>query len=35
MGSQLVSLTGKFVDDYRILTNSVQEAVRTMRRDAA
>lgn len=35
MGSQLVSLTGKFVDDYRILTNSVQEAVRTTRRDAA
>jgi hypothetical protein len=33
MGTQLVSLTGKFVDDYRILTSSVQEAVRAMRRD--
>jgi aminopeptidase N len=35
LGSQLVSLTGKFVEDYRVLTGSVQEAVRAMRREAA
>lgn len=32
MGSQLVSLTGKFVDDYRELTNRISDAVRSMER---
>jgi len=35
LGSQLVSLTGKFVEDYAILTNRMREAVSATRRDAA
>lgn len=32
LGSQLVSLTGKFVDDYRILVGAMQEAVNSAQR---
>jgi hypothetical protein len=32
MGTNLVSLTGKFVDDYRLVTNSLRDAAETVRR---
>ncbi|MFC7610328.1 hypothetical protein [Teichococcus aestuarii] len=35
LGSQLVSLTGQFVEDYSVLTRRMREAVNDMRNDAA
>jgi hypothetical protein len=35
LGTQLVSLTGKFVEDYAVLTNRMREVVSATRRDAA
>jgi hypothetical protein len=35
LGSQLVSLTGKFVEDYTILTGRLRDAVNATRRDQA
>lgn len=32
MGTNLVSLTGKFVDDYRLVTNSLRDAAEVLRR---